>query len=235
MSKPNKKYFRDCPSDGCDNIIGYSRKDSFKNAKNKNTICQECTRKKRGEIYNKYRDLDLHKKYLTIYYNKNKTVKEITKELGISFTTFKKIREYLNLPKIKRKKKEFDRRAAYKKAFKTRTGVDYNEFLKTLPDFKKYKGRVKYYTNKTIKTWGVLIGDLNKVGTGDDAHHVDHIVSIKDCFLSSIEPDIVADLINLRVIPKKENLSKGSNSLFSPEMLKFNVTEARNNKFKIKL
>ena len=44
---------------------------------------------------------------------------------------------------------------------------------------------------------------------------------------------IASDSTNLRAIPRKENLSKGANSLFTAEILLANVTERNNNKIKI--
>jgi hypothetical protein len=44
---------------------------------------------------------------------------------------------------------------------------------------------------------------------------------------------LCADSTNLRAIPRKENLSKGANSLFTAEILLANVTERNNNKIKM--
>lgn len=229
----DKKYFKECPNINCSNIIGYSRKDSYKNSLKKNSECLKCVRKKRGGISEKFKSDKLFNNVLYIYYDLDKTLIEIAKEVGISFETLNKMLKYRNLPKLKRNKKEFNRFKSYKKTFKSRYGISYDEYLKTKSEFYKYKSRVKYYTQKTIKEWGVFIGDLNKVGRGKGFHHVDHIVSIKDCFDYGVDPKIVSDIINLRVIPEEENLSKNSNSLFSPEILVKNVNESKKHKIYI--
>jgi hypothetical protein len=203
----NKKYFRECPNEDCNNVIGYTRKDSYDNSIKKSSKCMKCIRKERGA--------------------------NIAKEVNLSFETLNKMIKYRNLPKLKRNKKEFNRFDSYRKTFKTRYGITYDEYLKTKDDFYKYKGRVKYYTKKTTKEWGVFIGDLNKVGKGKRAHHVDHIASIKDCFDYGVDPKIVSDIINLRVILGDDNLSKGSNSIFTPEILVKNVIESNKNKIYI--
>ena len=77
------------------------------------------------------------------------------------------------------------------------------------------------------------IDDLDKVGKGENDYHVDYIVSIKECFINNIDPVIASDSTNLRAIPRKENLSKGPNSLFTAEILLANVTERNNNKIKM--
>jgi hypothetical protein len=228
-----KKYFKDCPNIDCGNTIGYSRKDSYKSSLKKNSECLKCVRKKRGSISDKFKCNKTFKKVLYLYYDLDKTLIDIAKEVELSFETLNKMLKYRNLPKLNRNIKKHDRFESYKKTFKSRYGIPYDEYLKTKSDFYRYKGRVKYYTQKTIKEWGVFIGDLTKVGRGKGFHHVDHIVSIKDCFDYNVDPKIVADIINLRVIPEEENLSKNSNSIFSPEILVKNVNESKENKIYI--
>ena len=72
-----------------------------------------------------------------------------------------------------------------------------------------------------------------KAYVNENDYHVDHIVSIKECFVNNIDPVIASDSTNLRAIPRRENLSKGPNSLFTAEILLANVTERNNNKIKI--
>jgi DNA-binding Lrp family transcriptional regulator len=227
------EYIRICPITGCGNEISYNRKDVYKNAINKNTICTKCCRAKRGSIYSKSLDEKIINLVKSKYYDVNKTLNMIADECNISFETLKKIIKNKNLPKIKRIGKIINRVDSYQKMFKTKFGIDYDEFLKNKNDFDRYKGRVKYYTNKTVKKFSKNIKNLNKVGRGEFDYHIDHIASIKECYLANIEPEIVADIINLRAIPSKENLSKGFNSIFSPEILLLNVNERKNNKINI--
>lgn len=227
------KYIRICPIKGCNNQISYNRKDSYKNAINKNCICAKCNRAKRGAIYTKFLDDSIINSVLSIYYDKKKTLTMIADECKISFETLNKIIKLKKLPQLHREGKLIDRNESYKKMFKTKFGFEYDEYLKTKPLFNKYKTKVKYYTSKTVKKFAKYIDNLDKVGKGENDYHVDHIVSIKECFVNNVDPKIAADFINLRSIPRGENLSKGSNSLFTAEILLANVTERNNNKIKI--
>jgi len=227
------KYIRICPTSGCGVEISYSRKDSYKNAVNKNCICKKCNRAKRGAIYTKFLDDSTINLVLSIYYDKKKTLTMIADECGISFETLNKIVKLKNLPQLDREGKVINRYESYRKLFKTRYGVEYDEYLKTKPIFDKYKTKVKYYTGKTVKRFGKYIDNIDKIGRGENGYHIDHIVSIKECFINNVDPKIAADSINLRAIPRNENLSKGADSLFTVEILVSNVTERNNNKIKI--
>lgn len=227
------KYIRICPTIDCGKEISYSRKDSYKNAENKNCICAKCNRTNRGSIYTKFLDDSIINLVLSIYYDKKKTLTIIADECNISFETLKKIIKLKNLPQLDREGKIIDRNESYNKMFKSKYGIEYEEYLKTKPLFDKYKTKVKYHTSKTVKKFAKYIDYLDKVGKGDNDYHVDHIVSIKECFINNIDPVIASDSTNLRAIPRKENLSKGANSLFTAEILLTNVTERNNNKIKI--
>jgi len=227
------KYIRICPTSGCGNEISYNRKDSYKNAENKNYICAKCRRAKRGAVYTKFLDDSIIKLVLSIYYDKKKTLTMIADECNISFETLNKIVKIKKLPKLKREGRPINRIESYRKFFKTRYGIEYEEYLKTKPMFDKYKTKVKYYTGKTVKKFANYINDLDKVGRGENDYHIDHIVSIKECFINGIDPVIASDSTNLRAIPRKENLSKGANSLFTADILLHNVTQRNNNKVKL--
>ena len=224
---------RICPNENCLRKIHYNRKDSYNNAINKKTICAKCTRAKRGAIYTKSFDGEIIDRVLNIYYDKTKVLTTIADECGIAFETLNKIIKTNNLPQLERESKVINRENSYKKMFKTKYGIEYDDFLKNKPIFDKYKSKVKYYTNKTIKKFAKYIDGVDKVGRGVNDYHIDHIVSIKECFLNNIDPIIVADEINLRAIPRFENLSKGAKSLYTPEILLNNVTERNNNRIKI--
>ena len=227
------KYIRICPTNGCGNEISYSRKDSYKNAEGKNCICAKCNRAKRGAVYSKFLDDSVINLVLSVYYDKKKTLTMIANECNISFETLNKIVKLKNLPQLDREGKTIDRGESYKKMFKSKFGIEYEEYLKTKPLFDKYKTKVKYHTSETVKKFAKYIDGLDKVGKGEDDYHVDHIVLIKECFINNIDPLIASDSTNLRAIPRKQNLSKGANSLFTAEILLANVTERTNNKIKI--
>jgi len=68
------KYIRIYPTIGCGKEINYSRKDSYKNAENKNCICAKCNRVKRGAVYSKCLNNTIIDSVLSIYYDKKKAL-----------------------------------------------------------------------------------------------------------------------------------------------------------------
>jgi hypothetical protein len=226
-------YTRICPNKGCGIIIHYNSKDSYRLANKNESFCMKCAQKLSKNKNPRYLNTDINNNVLNIYYDKSKTLKKIAVECNISFTTLLKIIKNNNLPMLKRQVKHIDRNESFLKMFKTKYGIEYKDYLETKSEFEKYRARVKYYTNKTLKTYSNFFTDLDKIGKSDTSYHVDHIVSVKECFLNKVEPIITADFINLRIIPRYENLSKGSKSLFSCEILVKNVNERNNNKIKI--
>ena len=53
----------------------------------------------------------------------------------------------------------------------------------------------------------------------ESSYHLDHIMSIWDGFELGIEPKIIGNIVNLRFIPARENLSKHKESHYSKEQL----------------
>lgn len=82
-----------------------------------------------------------------------------------------------------------------------------------------YMEQVAKYTSYSLASYYELINPLN-LKIGADKHHVDHIFSRHHGFLNGIAPEIIGSPSNLRVIPWKENLSKGPASHITVEELK---------------
>lgn len=92
-------------------------------------------------------------------------------------------------------------------------------------DFKKYRNRIAVRTKNTYNEFKNVINPDNlpigKAGiTG--AHHVDHIMSVREAFTYSIPIEMVASKENLRVITWQENNSKYSKVDYNviPESIK---------------
>jgi hypothetical protein len=74
-----------------------------------------------------------------------------------------------------------------------------------------YKNRWRAYR---FKVWKLteekahLITDIHKRGFRD--HHIDHKISIWYGFKNGLTVDFIADLDNLRMLPYKENMKKGT-------------------------
>jgi hypothetical protein len=87
-----------------------------------------------------------------------------------------------------------------------------------------YAETVRKLTEKTFKHNYIENKDKRKEGW-----HLDHKVSIKECYLNDIPPNIAADALNLQVVPPKYNLQKGSRSLMSAWELMEEVIERDSN------
>jgi hypothetical protein len=80
-------------------------------------------------------------------------------------------------------------------------------------DFKKYRNRIATRTKNTYNEFKNEINPnnfpLGKAGV-HGAHHIDHIMSVREAFSYSIPIEMISSKENLRVIPWQENNSKYS-------------------------
>lgn len=80
-------------------------------------------------------------------------------------------------------------------------------------DFKKYRNRIAARTKNTYNEYKNEINPnnlpLGKAGVCG-AHHLDHIMSVREAFAYSIPVELISSKENLRVIPWYENNSKYS-------------------------
>lgn len=78
-------------------------------------------------------------------------------------------------------------------------------------DFKKYRNRVSTRTKKNYNIYKDQINpnnlQLGKAGI-NGAHHIDHIISVREGFEKSIPVEQIADAANLQVIPWLDNIRK---------------------------
>lgn len=83
----------------------------------------------------------------------------------------------------------------------------------TLTEYEKYKKAVWRETNKSYKKHKDLLGERNRF------NHLDHIYSILQGFRDNIDPIILGNIVNLRIIDGKLNQSKNVKSDYSKEKL----------------
>jgi hypothetical protein len=83
----------------------------------------------------------------------------------------------------------------------------------TLTEFEKYKRAVWKETNKSYRKHKNVLGERNRL------KHLDHIYSILHGFRDNIDPIILGNIVNLRIIDSKVNQSKNVKSGFSREEL----------------
>lgn len=86
-------------------------------------------------------------------------------------------------------------------------------------DYKLYKRDVRWFTKRNDLTKLEYHELRDNHCRNENAYHLDHIVSIVNCYNNGISPEIAGSIVNLRFIPWKENLSKWSRSAMTIEEL----------------
>jgi transposase-like protein len=159
-----------------------------------------------------------HDKIKKMYLDDNLSTTEIASKLGVSSTVPQRILKKYNIT----------RNISYAKELKNANnlGITYDEYLKRLPAFKKYRKKVIYYTNKQDLNSLPNYEKRGKSGV-DGAYQLDHKYSILEGFKNGIEPDVIANINNLIFIPWKDNLNKSSLCSITVEELLINYNPTK--------
>lgn len=97
-------------------------------------------------------------------------------------------------------------------ATRDRRGDKHPRWNPQLKEYKKYCGRVHYLTMKTYRKYKDVINPNGYPRTlcgVEGGYQLDHKIPIKEGFIKRIPEEVVADVLNLQIIPWKENRSKG--------------------------
>ena len=94
-----------------------------------------------------------------------------------------------------------------RKRIETQTRMLYDDYIEKLPDFKKYEREVLKFTKKQSLS---LLKDIEKRSPYD--YHLDHMFSITEGFRQNISPHIIGDIVNLEMLPWRENQAKYNKS-----------------------
>jgi hypothetical protein len=98
----------------------------------------------------------------------------------------------------------------HRKQVETLVGMDYDYYYNEhLPAFESYKRKVWAITKKQPLE---KLENYDKRGRGNHGYHVDHIVSMSDGFKNNVDPEIIGNISNLRMMIGSDNLSKGARS-----------------------
>ena len=92
-------------------------------------------------------------------------------------------------------------------------------------EWAQYKFRVKYLTAKAYKKFKDIINPTD-LPIGRCEYQVDHIYSIRHGFENNVDPTIIADIANLRLLWHTENKSKHIRSDYTLEELLIKTKEA---------
>lgn len=84
---------------------------------------------------------------------------------------------------------------------------DYEEYLKTIPEFIKYRRKVLWVTNQQEIQ---ALQNFDKRGKAGQpgAYNLDHKYSIIEGFKNNIEPKVIGNIHNLEMLPWKDNVKK---------------------------
>jgi IS30 family transposase len=135
-----------------------------------------------------------------LYIEEYKNVEEISKELGLTESF---INKYLSNSNYRRNKSEGVSIGLVKRY----KGINYNEYLKNVDDYYKYKLEVLKITRQQPISYLENYDKRGKSGV-EGAYQLDHKFSIVEGFKQNIKPEIIGNIINLEFIPWEENLNK---------------------------
>jgi hypothetical protein len=215
---------RNCPGCGIEKI--YKSKGGFDQAIKNNSFCQKCANKW-DRVFGKEKADEMR-----LHYSQNnlgKTASDETKQkIAISMQLHwlensypETARQKLRVRELKpcseetrEKLRQYtgERNTTVQKILKDRD-ITYDEYLETIPLWKQYYNTVQRITKQQPI---YLLENYEKRGRakkGTDVYHLDHIISIKFGFDTNIDPNIIGNISNLRVIPWLENLKKSSKLL----------------------
>jgi len=106
------------------------------------------------------------------------------------------------------------------------TGIDQGRFWKSddpeYIEFKKYRRKVYYWTNKNDLT---ALPNSNRRGKTD--YHLDHKYSITEGFYKKVPPKVIGSIHNLEFIPAADNVAKGIKCSITLEEL-YELQRSRN-------
>lgn len=103
-------------------------------------------------------------------------------------------------------KNPLQRNAEFEKLRKKR--LDFLE-PKIKAPVKRYKDYERLVRELTEKQPLRNLSNIEK--RGFNGYHLDHIISVYYGFKNNIEPNIIADIKNLQMIPRQENMDKHNN------------------------
>ena len=218
---------RNCPK--CNKEITYTSKRWYREANKKNKLCVSCAVSKSmigktwDKLYTKEGVKLRKKKSIKRMIGKNniakrKEVREKLSELqtGKNNSMYgkrykcsdekkKNISKALTGRKLTEEHKENTRIGVIEKQL----GFKYDDWVDSIGEKKLYYNNVWRVTNNQPIE---ILENFDKRGRND--YHLDHKISISGGFRKDISPEIIGNIKNLRFIPYRENLSKGTKSIY---------------------
>lgn len=97
---------------------------------------------------------------------------------------------------------------------KKQKGIIYKWSDNELKDIQSYRRSVSYYTEKTYEEYKDIINP-NGLDRGIRSNHIDHIFPVIEGWKNRIDPKVISNYKNLRLIDSYDNLSKGERTNIS--------------------
>jgi hypothetical protein len=97
---------------------------------------------------------------------------------------------------------------------KKQKGIIYKWSNNELKDIQSYRRSVSYYTEKTYEEYKDIINP-NGLDRGIHSNHIDHIFPVIEGWKNRIDPKVISNYKNLRLIDSYDNLSKGERTNIS--------------------
>lgn len=91
---------------------------------------------------------------------------------------------------------------------KKEKGIIYKWSENELKDIQSYRRSVSYYTEKTYEEYKNIINP-NGLDRGIHSNHIDHIFPVIEGWKNRIDPKVLSNYKNLRLVDSYDNLSKG--------------------------
>jgi hypothetical protein len=99
------------------------------------------------------------------------------------------------------------------------SGINYNEYINNLSEFKKYKRKVTSVTKKQ-PIHNLINFEKRGISGIDGNYHLDHKFSIVEGFKQKISPLVIGDITNLEFLPWQENIKKRTRCSINKKELK---------------
>jgi hypothetical protein len=183
---------KNCPN--CGDIQSYNTKYRLKCSIMENWVCNKCSSVHKKKTYDDDIINDI------VEYKSGEEISKIM-NLGKPF-----IEKFIDKSGFRRNKSEGSSVGLVKRFRKS----NYDDYINSLSDFKKYKKKVISITNKQPIS---ELSNFNKRGVSgiEGNFHLDHKFSIVEGFIQNISPSIIGNIKNLEFIPWEENVKKRTN------------------------
>jgi len=120
-----------------------------------------------------------------------------------------------NIERKKITKKIFEEQVVYNRQAREKSIKSIKEKAILLPkDAKNYRSYARK-CRKIAQQWA----KENNYDTGRQTYHVDHKLSLLDCYYAGLSVNVASHPANLQIMPASENASKGRKSIITVEQL----------------